>query len=126
MEHLNLNANQGLWTVIILICGILQKIKKLITFAACNTAKGSSNISKRAVNKGAKVAVGWTTSVSAGSHKNWLRRYNTALGSGKTVAQAINSANSYTYLPGSGVKNVKYYGDGTIKIRQSYIYRSKR
>lgn len=57
------------------------------------------------MDQGADAAVGWTTTVSAGSHTNWLKRYNNSLAGGKTVSQAINDANSYIYLPGSGVKN---------------------
>lgn len=105
--------------------------QKLITFAGCNTAGGDSkskdsgtgtstdSITKRAVEQGADVAVGWTTTVSAGSHTNWLKRYNNALADGYTVSKAIDKANSYIYLPGSGVKNVKYYGNGNTKITSS-------
>lgn len=103
--------------------------QKLITFAGCNTAgendkNGSSgsdesNITMRAVERGADAAVGWTTTVSAGSHTNWLKRYNDALADGKTVSEAIDKANSYIYLPGSGVKNVKYYGNGDLTIATS-------
>lgn len=99
----------------------------IITFAGCSTAGGNNkdgtvnsndtNITKRAVEQGASVAVGWTTSVSAGSHTNWLKRYNDALANGSSVAQAISKANSYIYLPGSGVKNVVYYGNGNIKLK---------
>ena len=83
-------------------------------FAGCNTAGGDSknggsgastdSITKRVVDQGAEAAIGWTTTVSAGSHTNWLKRYNNALADGKSVSQAINAANSYIYLPGSGVK----------------------
>lgn len=100
--------------------------QSIITFAGCNTAGGdkdkegtsssTSSITERAVDQGAGVAVGWTSTVSAGSHTNWLKRYNDALADGKTVAQAISTANSYIYLPGSGVKNVVYYGDGSITL----------
>lgn len=103
--------------------------QKLITFAGCNTAGGddknggsgstSDSITKRVVDQGADAAVGWTTTVSAGSHTNWLKRYNNFLADGKTVSQAINDANSYIYLPGSGVKNVKYYGNGNLTITSS-------
>ena len=67
--------------------------QKLITFAGCNTAGGgdknggsgstSDNITKRVVDQGADAAVGWTTTVSAGSHTNWLKRYNNSLAGGK-------------------------------------------
>lgn len=98
--------------------------QSIITFAGCNTAGGdkegsstsTSSITERAVDQGAGVAVGWTTTVSAGSHTNWLKRYNDALAAGQTVSQAIATANSYIYVPGSGVKNVVYYGDGSITL----------
>lgn len=105
------------------------KNQKLITFAGCNTAGGDSknggsgastdSITKRVVDQGAEAAIGWTTTVSAGSHTNWLKRYNNALADGKSVSQAINAANSYIYLPGSGVKNVKYFGNGDLTITSS-------
>lgn len=99
----------------------------LITFAGCNTAGGTdkngtvytSSITKRAANFNAGAAVGWTEEVSAGSHSNWLRRYNNALADGKSVSVAIEIANSYIYLPGSGVKSAKCEGDGSIKIKSS-------
>ncbi len=103
--------------------------QKLITFAGCNTAGGddktggsgssTDSITKRAVDRGADVAVGWTSKVSAGSHTNWLKRYNDALANGKSVSQAISSANSYIYVPNSGVKNVVYYGNGDLTITSS-------
>ena len=78
------------------------------------------------MDQGADAAVGWTTTVSAGSHTNWLKRYNNSLAGGKTVSQAINDANSYIYLPGSGVKNVKYYGNGNLTITSSKSSSSNR
>jgi len=100
--------------------------QSLITFAGCNTAGGdkqkgstasTSSITERAVEQGATVAVGWTSTVGADSHTNWLKRYNNALANGQSVSQAITTANSYIYLPGSGVKNVVYYGDGDLTLR---------
>lgn len=101
-----------------------SQYQSIITFAGCNTAGGNkdggststSSITERAVDQGAGVAVGWTSTVSAGSHTNWLARYNNALANGQSVSQAITTANSYIYLPGSGVKNVVYYGDGSITL----------
>lgn len=38
------------------------------------------------------------------------------MANGKSVSQAINTANSYIYTPGFGVKNIKYYGNGSVRI----------
>lgn len=82
----------------------------LIVFAGCETAKGSSNISSYVVNKGAKISIGWTTSVNAGSHTNWLKRFNNKIkDKSTTVANAKRSADGYIYLD-SRVKNGKIYG----------------
>ena len=93
---------------------------RLVTFAGCLTAEGSDNITKRAVDQGAKVAVGWTTTTWAPSHTPWLERYNDMLSQGKSVNYAIAYANLFTYLPGTGVKNAKVYGNGNLGITSSY------
>lgn len=72
---------------------------KLITFAGCNTAtNGDDNIVAKAHNAGATTTIGWTKSIGAGSHTNWLKRYNDYLNKGYTVEQAMSHADSYTYL----------------------------
>jgi len=89
---------------------------KLVTFAGCETALGAKNITKSAVEYGAETAVGWTDTVYGGSHSNWLCRYNNRLAEGDTVEEAVDFANSFIYLPGSGVKTVVIEGNEDLKI----------
>lgn len=89
---------------------------KLVTFGGCKTAEGTNNLTYNAVACGAQTAVGWSTTVYPGSHSNWLCRYNNALAEGYTVTDAANAANSYIYLPGSGVTHVVIAGNGNLII----------
>lgn len=94
---------------------------KLATFAGCLTASNNgNNIAANAVYYGAKASVGWSSSVNAGSHSNWLARYNDKLATGATVSEAAIYANSFIYLD-SKVKDVRIYGniDQTIKLTRS-------
>ena len=82
----------------------------LAVFAGCETAAGSENITKYIVDRGAKISIGWTTSVSAGSHTNWLKRFNDKIkDKSTTVAGAASSASFAIYLDGR-VRNYKIYG----------------
>ena len=91
---------------------------KLATFAACLTASNNdNNITAKAVYYGADTAVGWSSEVNAGSHSNWLARYNDKLATGSTVLQAVTYANSFTYLD-SDVKDARIYGNRNLKIKQ--------
>lgn len=90
---------------------------KLVTFAACLTASNNdSNLAARAVNYGADTSVGWSSSVAAGSHSNWLARYNDKLATGSTVLEAVSYANSFTYLD-SNVKDARIYGNRSQVIK---------
>jgi len=92
---------------------------KLVTYAGCNTASNDyNNITYASSSRGAKCAVGWTTKVGAGSHTNWLKRYNDKLASGSTVKAAVDYANSFTYLD-SKVKNAKIFGNSSLVIKTS-------
>ncbi len=88
---------------------------KLITFAACDTASTDDNICKRAYDNGAKTTIGWTKTVGAGSHTNWLKRYNDYLNKGYTVKQSAAHADSYSYVD-KNVKAYKIYGDENLKL----------
>lgn len=93
---------------------------QLITFAACLTASnGDTNISNNAVEYGAETAVGWSEEVLSGSHSNWLERYHDYLVDGYSVGEAVEYANSFTYLPGSHVKDVVIYGNEDLVINNS-------
>lgn len=92
---------------------------KLVTYAGCETASDNyNNITYLSASKGAKCAVGWTTTVAAGSHSNWLERYNDKLASGESVNSAISYANSFTYLD-NNVKNAKISGNSNLTIKSS-------
>ncbi|WP_113675828.1 hypothetical protein [Vallitalea guaymasensis] len=91
---------------------------KLITFAGCKTAYGNDNITKSAHDEGAEVTLGWTKKVAAGSHSNWLERYNDYLGKGYTVKESIDHADNYMYLD-SAVKSHKLYGNEDLRLCES-------
>jgi len=91
---------------------------ELVVFAGCNTAKGSDNITKDVVENGAGAAIGWTESVSAGSHSNWLERFVDELAAGSTVARAKQYADSFTYLDGD-VKKGNIYGDDSLTLSEA-------
>jgi Uncharacterized protein conserved in bacteria len=83
----------------------------LVVFAGCETAKGTNNISRYVVDRGAKTSIGWTVSIGAGSHTNWLKRFNDKLKTNNsTIQAAATHASGYTYVD-NGVKNYKIYGD---------------
>ena len=95
--------------------GIKGKVNNstLITFAACLTASnGDNNITKKAVDYGTAVAVGWSESVRSDPLANWLERYHDRLEAGDSVNEAVTYANSFAYMIGSNVKTAVIYGDG--------------
>lgn len=67
---------------------------KLITFAGCKTGNGSNNLVTKAVAQGAKAAVGFKENVTSrfNDGPNWMKKYNTSLGSGSTIQNAISAA----------------------------------
>ncbi len=91
---------------------------KLSVFAACNTANGTDTITKRAYEEGSDAAIGWTVKVDASSHSQWLARFTNELANGKSVSEAAQYANGYTYSD-TNVKSYKIYGDTTLVIKRS-------
>lgn len=86
----------------------------LITFAGCKTALGTSNITKTAADKGVTTAVGWPDSIEASSHTTWLSRYSSQFTTGiKTVKNAVDYANSFTYSDNLDM-NAKIYGSSSL------------
>lgn len=67
---------------------------KLITFAGCQTGKGTTNLVKKAVAQGAKSSVGFKENVTSrfGDGPKWMQKYNNLLGNGNTVQKSITSA----------------------------------
>ncbi len=89
---------------------------QLVTFAGCETAnQDNKNITLLSCNNGAKCAVGWTTSVNAGSHTEWLERYNDKLATGASVKNAIYYASAFPY-DDNRVKNARVYGKSALII----------
>ena len=92
----------------------------LYVFAGCDTAKGSGNLAKSAVDGGAKTSIGWTDEVFSLSHTKWLNKFNMSLEEGNTVEEACIFADSFTYLPFCNVKEYRCYGK-TNKNPLDYI-----
>ncbi len=91
---------------------------KLSVFGGCNTASGTDNITKRAYSSGSDAAIGWTQSVGASSHSQWLSRFTNELANGKSVSEAAQYANGFTYSD-TNVKAYKIYGDTTLVIKRN-------
>lgn len=90
----------------------VSSLNALVVLGGCETAAGTTNISKYVVDQGAKSSIGWTTSIIAGSHTNWLKRFNNKIkDKTTTVSSAKSSADGYIYID-SRVKNGKIYGFG--------------
>lgn len=86
---------------------------KLLILMGCSTAGSSSNnnIWKEScvrVNTGCTV-IGWKETIYTDSANPWCINFNTMLGQGKTVSQALSYADSKTYLNNS-VKNRSVLG----------------
>ncbi len=89
--------------------------KKLVTFAACNTAGNGTpqdySLAAKVVEYGAQMSVGWYTEVNAYSFPDWLDNYHAKLKDGSKPLDAIIYANSKNYM-NSNVKNVKFSSSG--------------
>ena len=77
----------------------------LAVFAGCKTAQGTSNIARSAHDYGAKISMGWSDSVYAYDHSNWLERFNQKLAAGKSVDEAAEYADMFGYFPGANVRD---------------------
>lgn len=91
---------------------------KLVTFAGCKTAEGTDNITIRAIDEGAETAVGWEKSVGTRSFTRWLSRYTNELALGKSVKEAVDYANGFTYTD-NNVKTVVIKGNEDLVIMNS-------
>ncbi len=92
-----------------------------ISFVGCSTASnGNTNITWKAVNKGATSALGFTDSIhsrtSAG--EGWLKKYNDALANGYTISRAITYANSFYSSSDLGTY-AKIYGSSSNTVTSS-------
>lgn len=89
---------------------------KLMVFAACQTASGTTNIAKNAADMGADATIGWTVSVGASSHTKWLKRFCDEIAAGSTVKRAKEYADSFNYSD-NDVKKGKIYGSDSTTVK---------
>lgn len=89
----------------------------IITFAGCKTNEGSNTITRKAYNNGAKVAIGFTNSITSRFYKgpDWLKKYNYSLGAGNSVSTAVKQA-KITYPNEDLTSYVSIVGDGNTTI----------
>lgn len=87
-----------------------MKNVKLVVYAGCKTAEGTTNITKTTQTNGAKATLGWKVSIGANSHTQWLKRFWSKIPSSFQMSQALSYADSFTYAD-SGVKNHQSYGN---------------
>lgn len=102
-----------------------MKNTKLITFVGCNTgakyqsggvALGSTNLTQKAHAQGAKTAVGFSDEILSRSEsgQKWLKIYNSTLGNGGSVEQAIEKA--HAAYPTSRMKSAVIEGSKTTTL----------
>lgn len=83
---------------------------KLAVFAGCQTAYGSSNITKTAQTKGAQKSIGWIPSIGASAHTEWLKNFWSRAGKEFFLSNAVVYADSFIYSD-NGVKQHNQYGN---------------
>lgn len=87
----------------------LSKVK-FAFFAGCETAKGFNSIAEYAFNKGAKISIGWQSTVNDSDALKWEKRFYDRLANGYTVSESISYANLGLYL-NTSVKGIDYFGN---------------
>lgn len=93
---------------------------KLAVFAGCQTASGTSNITKSAQTKGAKKSIGWIPSIGASSHTAWLKNFWSKAGKEFLLSSAVSYADSFTYSD-SGVKSHNQYGNWNQPLKTASL-----
>lgn len=91
---------------------------KLMILAGCQSALGSSNITKTANNLGAKASIGWTVLICPDCVAQWLSKFNNHIALGYSVQAAFNYANSFYYDDGC-VRNSVLYGNGSQVLKRN-------
>lgn len=83
----------------------------LVIYAGCLTGlEGVTNIAEVTYTSGATTTMGWRHSIEAVSHTEWLKRFNTKLGEGLSVWNAVDYANKFDYND-NDVKDISIYGN---------------
>lgn len=90
---------------------------RLITFAGCLTASQSNNLTTKAVEQGAKTAVGFSTTIYSRTEygPTWLIAYNDSLANGYNITSAVDRA-SISYPSSSLTKGVVIKGNTSTKL----------
>ncbi|MFS1518657.1 hypothetical protein V1503_19665 [Bacillus sp. SCS-151] len=97
---------------------------KLMVFAGCETASGSTNLLTKATDNGADSAVGFVDKVATASATKWRGKFTDAIGLGKSISQAITYADSFSY-DDDRVLTSTYEGSGSLIVKQSNFYKSQ-
>lgn len=111
------NDSSGSCPVIGLKSYDMSKVK-FAFFAGCETAKGTSNITKSAYSLGVKATLGWKEEIASASAVEWEKKFFTKLPAfGTTMTAALDYADSFIYSD-SRVKNWQKYGKWTSQFSQ--------
>lgn len=101
---------------------------ELAVFMGCSTAADyyTDNLPKFAIQKGAKVAIGWAVPIPLIDTYDWTNRFFSKLSDGFTVIESVNYANSFIYSS-SEIKNTRIYGleNTTINLSDGSSYSTK-
>jgi len=92
-----------------------------ISLVGCSTASnGNTNITWKAVNKGANSALGFTDSINSRTSdgKGWLQKYNDALANGYTISRCLTYASSFYSSSNLGTY-AKIYGSSSNTVASS-------
>ena len=92
-----------------------------ISLVGCSTASnGDTNITWKAVDKGANSALGFTDSINSRTSdgKGWLQKYNDALANGYTISRCLTYANSFYSSSNLGTY-AKIYGSSLNTVASS-------
>ena len=82
----------------------------LVVYGSCQAMGNDGVISENSVGyktgvRGARVVVGWRSSIEISSVEEWTINYNNRLADGYTVLEAMDYANSFTYLDSRANEN---------------------
>lgn len=93
---------------------------RLITFAGCSTAEGTNNLTAKAVQQGAKAAVGFSGSITSRFYDGpkWLNVYNIQLANNASVHKAVQQATLQT--SNSDLRFLyRVHGDSSITLNDT-------
>lgn len=96
------------------------KNSNMVIFAACNTATGTENITRKTYEQGAMTTMGWRDTVHMYDLKKWLDRFFDALNVGYTIQDAYNYAlSAIDYVDKWSISKASLFGDTERVIKKS-------